>query len=58
MEVFENALDQCERTKTDINKYAATATTKYFAQFSPKSTLDLKKTKTYEMKYIKFCQFS
>ena len=38
-EVFENAMDQCERTKTDKNKTAATATTKYFAHFSPKSTL-------------------
>ena len=26
-EVFENAVDECERTKTDKNKNAATATT-------------------------------
>ena len=34
-EVFENAVGQCERTKTDKNKNAATATTKYFTLFSP-----------------------
>ena len=58
MEVFENAIDQCERTKTDKNKNAATATTKYSTIFSPNSTLNLKKAKTYEMEYIKFCQLS
>ena len=57
-EAFENAVDQCERTKTDKNKNAATATAKYFTIFSPNSTLNLKKAKTYEMEYIKFCRFS
>ena len=54
-EVFENAVDQCERTKTDKNKNAITATTKYFTHFSQNSTFNLKKAKTYEMEYIKFC---
>ena len=38
-------------------KNAATATTKYFTHFSPKSTLNLRKTKTYELEYIKFYWF-
>ena len=41
-----------ERTKTDKNKNTATATTTYFIHFSPKSTLNSKKAKTYEMEYI------
>ena len=56
-EVFENAVDQCERTKTDKNKNAATATTKYFAYFSPKSTLNLKKTNTYRWNTLTFVSF-
>ena len=47
-------MDQCERTKTDKNKNAATATIKYFTHFSPNSTLNLKKAKTYEMEYAGF----
>ena len=52
-EVFENAVDQCERTKkTDKNKNAATATTKYFTHFSPNLMFNLKETKTCEIEYI------
>ena len=57
-EGFENAVDQCERTKMDKNKNAAIATIKYFTHFSPNSALKLKKAKTYEVEYIKFCRFS
>ena len=56
-EFFENAVDQCERTKTDKNKNAATATTKYFAHFSPKSTLNLKKTKLMRWDTLSFVSF-
>ena len=57
-EVFENAVDQCERTKTDKNKNAAIAATKYFTHFSQNSMLNLKKTNTYEKEYVKFYRFS
>ena len=47
MEVFENAVDQCERTKMGT-KNVTTATTKYFTHFSLNSKLNLKKAKTNE----------
>ena len=50
-------MDQCERTKTDKSKNAATAATKYFTHFSQNSTLKLKKTKTYEIENVKFTGF-
>ena len=56
-QVFENAVDHCERTKTDKNKNVTTAKTKYFTHFSPNSSLNLKNAKVYKMEYIKFASF-
>ena len=46
-EDFENPVDQCERTKTDKNKTLQQQ--QHNTIFSPYSTLNLKKAKTYEM---------
>ena len=44
MEVFENAVDQCEHTKTDKNKNATTPTTKYL-KFLAKFNLEFGENK-------------
>ena len=50
-------MDQCERTKTDKNRHAAIATTKYFTHFLTNSTLNLKKAKPMGWNTLNFAGF-